>query len=299
MVWQVELASFPRLVLARHWPEVDRSVMDVRKASPRSLGAVDLICGGFPCQDISIAGKGRGLAGTRSGLWREFARVVREFLPRFVVVENVPALVGRGLDRVLGDLAEIGFDCVWGCVRASDAGAPHKRERLFVVAYRNGDGSRAVGERGLFDGERSALGHDANGRGAALSHANGATVRLGRERLAGRSAGSVQALEGREPGHDRESGGGRAESRLGGMPDGISSGMDRDTVRPARALLSRWPAAPGLPQHGWEPARTVRALPDRGARLEALGNAVVPHVARLVGRRVVELLASETCAPWG
>jgi hypothetical protein len=83
------------------------------------------------------------------------------------------------------------------------------------------------------------------------------------------------------------------------MPDGISSGMDRDTVRPARALLSRWPAAPGLPQHGWEPARTVRALPDRGARLEALGNAVVPHVARLVGRRVVELLASETCAPWG
>lgn len=99
-------------------------------------GAVDLVSGGFPCTDISLAGKGAGIDGEKSGLWREMARVVSEVQPRFVFVENVRALVSRGLDRVLGDLADLGFDAEWDVFRASDVGAPHKRERLFILAYR-------------------------------------------------------------------------------------------------------------------------------------------------------------------
>ena len=97
--------------------------------------AVDVITAGFPCQDISCAGKRAGLTeGTRSVIWVHVAEAVRVLHPRLVVVENVAALRTRGLDRVLGDLAEAGYDAVWRCVRASDVGAPHRRERLFLLA---------------------------------------------------------------------------------------------------------------------------------------------------------------------
>lgn len=97
-------------------------------------GLVDVVSGGFPCQDISAAGKGVGIDGTRSGLWREMARIISEVQPRYVFVENSPLLVGRGLAVVLADLAQMGFDAQWGCVSASDIGAPHKRDRIWVVA---------------------------------------------------------------------------------------------------------------------------------------------------------------------
>lgn len=94
-----------------------------------------IITGGFPCQDISVAGKGEGLSGERSGLWFEMHRLIREIRPRIVVAENVSALTVRGLDAVLGSLAEIGYDAEWTCIRASDVGAPHRRERIWIVAY--------------------------------------------------------------------------------------------------------------------------------------------------------------------
>ncbi len=97
-------------------------------------GIVDVVSGGFPCQDISVAGKGDGLDGERSGMWREMARIIHEVRPRFVFVENSPMLVSRGLDRVLGDLAAMGFDARWGVLGASSVGANHKRERIWIVA---------------------------------------------------------------------------------------------------------------------------------------------------------------------
>jgi len=100
-------------------------------------GLVDVVSGGFPCQDLSTAGKGRGLDGERSGLWREMARVVDEVRPRFVFVENSPALLVRGFERVLGDLATMGFDARWGVLSGRHVGAPHARERLWVVAHAN------------------------------------------------------------------------------------------------------------------------------------------------------------------
>ena len=97
-------------------------------------GIVDVVSGGFPCQDISAAGKGAGIDGARSGLWREMARIVSEVRPRYVFVENSPLLVGRGLVRVLADLADMGFDAQWCVMGASDVGAPHNRERCWIVA---------------------------------------------------------------------------------------------------------------------------------------------------------------------
>ena len=99
-------------------------------------GIVDVVSGGFPCQDISAAGKGAGIEGERSGMWKEMARIICEIRPRFVYVENSPMLVHRGLGTVLGQLAEIGFDASWGVIGASDIGAKHHRERIWIVAKR-------------------------------------------------------------------------------------------------------------------------------------------------------------------
>jgi DNA (cytosine-5)-methyltransferase 1 len=98
-------------------------------------GKVDVICGGFPCQDISVAGKGAGITGERSGLWGEMARIIREVGPPFVFVENSPMLTVRGLGVVLGDLAEMGYDAKWGVLGAINCGAPHQRERIWIMAY--------------------------------------------------------------------------------------------------------------------------------------------------------------------
>ena len=108
-------------------------------------GGVDVVSGGFPCQDISAAGKGAGIEGERSGMWKHMARIVGEILPRFVLVENSPLLVGRGLGLVLGDLAAMGYDARWGVVGAHHASAPHKRNRIWIVAYTKG--SRLQGRR--------------------------------------------------------------------------------------------------------------------------------------------------------
>lgn len=133
-----EIEEFPRRVLAKHWPEVP-CYHDVRELTAERLAAdgiaVDVICGGFPCQDISLAGEGGGLDGARSSLWFEYARLIGELRPRYVLVENVSALLGRGLDRVLGSLASLGYSAEWDCIQAANVGAPHIRDRLWVVAY--------------------------------------------------------------------------------------------------------------------------------------------------------------------
>jgi DNA (cytosine-5)-methyltransferase 1 len=135
--WQVEIDPWARAVLAKHWPHVHRHD-DIRTAGAHNLETVDVITGGFPCTDISAAGKGLGIDGPESGLWREYARIVRELRPRYVVVENAPTLLGRGVGRVLGDLAACGYDCEWDCIPAAAIGAPHLRDRLWLIAARDG-----------------------------------------------------------------------------------------------------------------------------------------------------------------
>jgi DNA (cytosine-5)-methyltransferase 1 len=134
--WQVEIDEFALKVLAKHWPDVRRH-NDVKTFPPTDAKDwhVDVICGGFPCQDISYAGKGAGIEGSRSGLWYEYARIICEVGPRYVVVENVAALYSRGLDAVLGTLAACGYDAEWDCIPAAAFGLPHYRERVFIVGH--------------------------------------------------------------------------------------------------------------------------------------------------------------------
>jgi DNA (cytosine-5)-methyltransferase 1 len=144
-----EIEPFCRRVLAKHWPGVP-CYEDIRHLTGDILAAdgivADVLCGGFPCQDISVAGKGEGLAGERSGLWQEYRRLVGELRPEYVIVENVAALLGRGLGVVLGDLAALGYDAEWHCIPASAVGAPHRRDRLWVVANARGGRSGRSGE---------------------------------------------------------------------------------------------------------------------------------------------------------
>jgi DNA (cytosine-5)-methyltransferase 1 len=129
-----EIDPFCQRVLAKHWPEVP-CYDDVRQLRGEQLGRIDVICGGFPCQDISEAGQRKGLAGERSGLWSEFARLIRELRPRFVIVENVSELLVQWMGDILGDLAAIGYDAVWNAIPASHIGARHIRDRVWITAF--------------------------------------------------------------------------------------------------------------------------------------------------------------------
>jgi DNA (cytosine-5)-methyltransferase 1 len=149
--WQVEIDPYARRVLEKHWPDV-RRWDDVRTFPPQGDWGVDLICGGFPCQDISKAGHKAGINGNRSGLWSEYARIIGSLQPRYVFLENVADLLVRGINRVLGDLAEIGYDAEWDVIPASAFGAPHQRERLFLIAYPGGIPRRCCLENHKYNG---------------------------------------------------------------------------------------------------------------------------------------------------
>jgi DNA (cytosine-5)-methyltransferase 1 len=164
-----EIEEFPRKVLAKHWPKVP-CYHDIRELTAERLRAdgigVDAIAGGFPCQDISLAGKGAGIEGERSGLWSEYARLIGELRPRFAIMENVSALLGRGLGRVLGDLAALGYDAEWHCIPASAIGAPHRRDRIWIVANAEGERCRETRQHSKRHSERSTIGSE------ILAHAN-------------------------------------------------------------------------------------------------------------------------------
>ena len=138
--WFCEVDPFCRAILARHWPGIP-IYEDVRMLKGDGLPPVDVLCGGFPCQDVSQGGKHAGIRkGTRSGLWLEYARLIGEIRPRYAIIENVRGLLARGIEIVLQDLAEIGYDAEWEVLSAAALGAPHRRERVFVVAFPHGDG---------------------------------------------------------------------------------------------------------------------------------------------------------------
>ena len=163
--WQVEIDDYATRILAKHWPNV-RRWDDVKTFPPGDElkpWRVDVIAGGFPCQDISLAGKGAGLSGERSGLFFEIIRLARLLQPRAIVLENVAALLARGMGAVLGELAQIGFDAEWHCIPAAAVGAPHIRDRVFVVAYSQRDPIR----------QQPGRGSGSNGTGAAFTAIDG------------------------------------------------------------------------------------------------------------------------------
>jgi len=261
--WQVEIDDWCRQVLAKHWPDVTR-YEDVRTVGD-NLKPVDLICGGFPCQDISNAGKRAGIGGERSGLWSEFARIIRIVQPQYVLVENVAALLGRGLGDVLGDLAACGYDAEWDCIPAASVGAPHRRDRIFVVAY--------AGRNGPHEQRRGVSGANREGE----VHA--------RRDVEVRPLADAEGVS--EPLWAAE------EKRQGGST-GCGDGPDTDKPRlevwQDQEGLWEFAATVGVRQWAVEPdvGRMANGIPSRVDRLKGLGNAVVPQVAEYLGRMIVE-----------
>ena len=273
VVWQAECDPYARAVLAKHWPTVKR--FDDVKEIDHEAPPVDLVCGGFPCQDISNAGNRAGIDGERSGLWSEYARILRVVRPRYVFVENVAALIARGMERVLGDLAALGFDAEWGVFRASDVGAPHRRERVFILAH-----ARRIGEHGL--------------QPITVTRGGGAAI-AGNDRGAVADTASIGRREGR-PESERE---GEACSCGDGCmahadehgPPGERRDVPEDGHAPAGRDADRCGGAHSFPPgpdrisewDGPKPAirRGADGTANRVDRLRCLGNAVVPQQAAL------------------
>ncbi len=292
-----EIEEFPRRVLAKHWPGVPIH-RDVRELKAEHVGAIDVICGGFPCQDISTAGKGAGLAGERSGLWREYARLVGELRPRFVIVENVAALLGRGLGTVLGDLAALGYDAEWHCIPASAVGAPHLRDRIWIVAYPNCGSYAGELDCGTVGGEAGGSAIRDVGEGQA-PHRQRLRIELGASCEALADAARERRGETREHCQrpaQRTSGGCEVlahpdscdaqrvfvegdDAHYGKKPPCRSAGL-RDRTR----AHSGWEVEPDV-------GRVAHGVPARVDRLRGLGNAVVPQIPEILGRAI---LAMET-----
>lgn len=249
-----EIDPWCRRVLARHWPGVpaydDVQTLTAERLVRDGIGRIDVICGGFPCQDISLAGSGRGLGGERSGLWREFARLIGEVRPGVAIVENVGALRGRGLATVLGDLAEIGYDALWNVVPAVAIGAPHIRDRAWIVAVSSADADRVGREQ-----QRQPQHGELQGASGPVSHGLGASGRWG---------GALVA----------DTAGERLESLLG---------LQRRLARAFAQPSASWdgPAPPALRRVD----ERVPARLDR-PRIAAVGNAVVPGLVERIGRAV-------------
>ena len=245
-------------------------------------GKVDIVCGGFPCQDISCAGKGAGIDGERSGLWSEFARVISEVRPRYVFVENSPMLAVRGLGRVLGDLSESGYDAEWIVMGADDCGAPHRRKRMWILAYtRYGCGERNLrikGER-LCEQDAETFGvpdSDSIVRPSEISN----TVADANSVRKLQSQGIVEKF-GRRTCYGGEN---MANSKMSRQQ---SRTLEQGQVQSWRGC-TWWSRDPADEDGAFESGmgRVADGVADRVDRLKALGNGQVPVVA---ARAFVEL----------
>jgi DNA (cytosine-5)-methyltransferase 1 len=272
-----EIEEFPRQVLASHWPGVP-IYHDVRELSRSRLAAdgladVDVICGGFPCQDLSFAGRRAGLEGARSGLWGEYARLIGELRPRYVLVENVPGLLSLGMGTVCGDLAALGYDAVWDCVPASALGAPHRRDRVWIVAHAHGQGEHARplhAEMGWAPEPDApdAIGHELRqqpGRGSGQGWAGAAQPG---------EHGAAQSVADADGGNEYGRGGALQMGWQRSAGEAEDDGSARGT---------EWSAEPNV-------GRVAHGVPARVDRLKGLGNAAVPQIPELIGRAILRSL---------
>lgn len=256
----VERKPHARAVLAKNFPGV-RCDDDVTTCEYEE-GEADVIAAGFPCQDISFAGEGAGLSGSRSGLYREVIRAVRVVRPLYAVLENVAALLSRGLGTVLGDLASIGYDAEWHCIPASAVGAPHRRDRVWIVA--NPGGEQHEGGCAPLSGSLATQ----------LSGSMADTPGYG-------WAGSWPSDEGRNS-YSSSGDGIRAQS----AGNGAGAGTEYLAHATRELRNGRWWATE--PNVG----RVAHGVPQRVDRLEELGNAVVPQIPEIIGNAILQARAA-------
>lgn len=247
------------LVLKKHWPTVP-IYDDVSTLKGSDLGTIEIITGGFPCQDLSVAGKGAGLEGARSGLWWQFHRLIKEAQPRWVIAENVSALRSRGLDQVLRSLDQIGYDAEWHCIPASAVGAHHQRDRIWILAY-----PRHRGWREQSSGNSESIGGGSS-QEAKRSANTDSTSRSG--------VGTSSVAYPNTSGHTSQ-----------------GHGADEDR----KTLIQEWQVKSLFEScgQGWwatEPSvgRVADGVPNRMDRLKQLGNSLVPQIPEIIGYAILQ-----------
>lgn len=253
-----EREEYPKKILEKHWPGVPiyEDVRDVTKQKLEEGGIFpDVITAGFPCQDISVAGKQEGIKGRRSVLWSELARVIGEVRPRYAIVENVAALIsgdkGRWFGRVLADLAEVGYDTEWHCIPASALGAHHHRDRVWIICY-----PQHFRRYGSENKESD------------------------KEREGSNKKGKESASEPKRPSNPKV---------LASAQEGVlrtpRKGLQRWDTRPSevaeRLTQEIWDVEPDV-------GRVANGIPFRVDRLKGLGNAVVPQIPMLIGQAILD-----------
>ena len=271
-----EIEKYAQKVLQKNFPGVPIHD-DITKLNGKDFKNIDLITGGFPCQDISVAGKGAGIKeGTRSGLWSELHRIISEVQPRFALIENVPMLTIRGGTRVIADLAEIGYDCEWQVIGADDVGAWHRRKRIWICSYPRYDESQGwdkTSERQQSKRRRKAriepspLYHDvpytANTNDKTSKNKRGWTsVQFGRS--------SSRIRTGTTDVPDTDGSRFKREGEL--SKPTVQEGISRSGYNGGTGF---WAVEPNV-------GRVAHGIPFRVDRLKGLGNAIVPQVAALI-----------------
>ena len=253
-----EIEKYAQKVLQKNFPGVPIHE-DITKLNGKDFKNIDIITGGFPCQDISIAGKGEGIEGSRSGLWTEMCRIISEVRPRYAIIENVPMLIHRGLERVLCDLTEIGYDCEWQIIGADEVGAWHRRKRIWIVAYSRHLCGRynESGNVGLCSGKQI-----------------NETIRTAPQLKVTRPSKESEVVPNTEgkrlkPFKNRTTII-RSQERL------LCGSGDAERIRPNGEY---WTTEPNV-------GRVANGIPNRVDRLKGLGNAIVPQVAYEIMRRI-------------
>ena len=271
--WQIEIDPFCRRVLERRFPDSEIHV-DITKIKPEDLYGSEIIVGGWPCQDHSVAGKQKGLEGEKSGLFWHLFDIIRVLRPRVFVLENVPAVINTGLDRCLSAFASLrSYDIEWINLRASDFGAPHRRERIFfvgILADPDGDDEHGLSEHGGSQPRTSEFLDAADAIGFGLEDNGPRTQRS-------------QATSG-------------ASGREFQKPADPSRIKDLRVTESQTDFIERHRVGyVSNPWHEWTNEPPLRSLDDgsaamldRNKRLHALGNAVVPQCAEWIGRRLID-----------
>jgi len=307
-----EIEEYPRKVLEKHWPGVP-VYEDVRNVTKERLdadgiGRIDVITGGFPCQDLSVAGNQAGIEASRSGLWGELCRIIGDIRPRYAIVENVTALIsggnGRWFGKVLGDLVEIGYDCEWHCISASELGAHHHRDRVWIICYpqhvrrdaseiresdQERDGSDPQGEEST--GEFKGSSDSSN-----VAYCDNSRMEVTRQHKANESSCGCGENNCRR---SRTDDGRKFKSEKDGiLADTISQRQSRqgESIKPLFAkAIKDWKtinAESGCISGIWETeselGRVANGIPRRVDRLKGLGNAVVPQIPELLGKAIMK-----------
>jgi len=262
-----EIDKKAQLVLKKHWPGVPiyGEIKDLTSERLQADEIVpDVITGGFPCQDISGAGKGKGIVGERSGLWSEMFRLIRDVRPTWAIIENVSALRSKGLTLVLQDLCSVGYCAEWHCIPASAVGAPHQRDRIWIVAY-------PMQQHQTQRGECSSTQSQGGGGGTEQGRSEGDAER----QRSLRGTGGDTAEDVAHPNEPRLEG--WLRTGLQECPGKLSVG--KGSPREEK-LSDQWRIEPNV-------GRVADGVPKRVDRLKQLGNSVVPQIPELLGRAIL------------